>query len=200
MIAGPGSSRRTGAGAMLVIVTVAAAALTGCAAGQRAATIEQSTVIDGVNATVGDIGLRAVTVVAPPSAASYAKGEDAVLQLLIVNSGQQADQLLGVSSPAASSVKLYPTLAGVPTASASASSTSAPAQKFAVGANAQVPIGFAATDKAIVLTGLTAQLYPAQSIPITFQFASAGSVTFKVAVHLAAGPPSTPSMNISPSE
>jgi copper(I)-binding protein len=50
----------------------------------------------------------------------------------------------------------------------------------------------------IQLHGLAKQLFPAQTFPITFQFAKAGSVTFTISVHLAPGPASTPSIDIAP--
>ncbi len=53
-----------------------------------------------------------------------------------------------------------------------------------------VAIGYTSTEAAIVLKGLTGQLWPAQAINITFQFANAGSVTVDVPVQLAPLPPS----------
>ncbi|HEY7049978.1 MAG TPA: hypothetical protein VH373_22375 [Jatrophihabitantaceae bacterium] len=61
-----------------------------------------------------------------------------------------------------------------------------------------VSIGYTPDLPVIQLHGLAKELFPAQTIPITFRFASAGSVTFVIAVHLAPGPPSTPSVDVAP--
>lgn len=61
-----------------------------------------------------------------------------------------------------------------------------------------VSIGYTPDLEVIQLHGLTKQLFPAQTFPITFKFEKAGSVTFTVAVHLAAPPSSRPSIDISP--
>jgi periplasmic copper chaperone A len=163
----------------VAVATGALLALGGCAAGQRAQTAEETPVVDGVVADAGAMALRAVAVAAPPSGGSYAKGGDAPLQLVIVNNSRNDDRLVRVTTPAAADVQLSPTTLNVPALQARS-------------------IGFTDSEPAIQLHNLTQQLFPAQSFPITFQFAAAGSVTFSIAVHLAAGPPSTPSINVSP--
>jgi copper(I)-binding protein len=59
-------------------------------------------------------------------------------------------------------------------------------------------IGYTPDLPVIQLHALTQQLFPAQTLPITFQFANAGSVTFTIAVHLAAGPATRPSIDVAP--
>jgi len=59
-------------------------------------------------------------------------------------------------------------------------------------------IGYTPDLPVIQLQSLTRGLFPSQAFPITFQFAKAGSVTFTVAVHLASGPATTPSIDIAP--
>ncbi|HEY3632593.1 MAG TPA: hypothetical protein VGL21_16940 [Jatrophihabitantaceae bacterium] len=61
-------------------------------------------------------------------------------------------------------------------------------------------IGYEPDQKVIQLHGLTKQLFPAQTFPITFTFEHGGSVTFTVAVHLASPPASRPSVDISPTD
>lgn len=163
------------------VVACAAAllALAGCAAGQHAQTAEETPVVDGVAADAGPVALRAVTV-APPKTGSWAKGGDAPLQLVIVNNSRLDDQLSSVSTPVASDVRISPTTLNLPGGQARS-------------------IGFSADMPMIQLHDLHQQLFPAQSFPITFHFAKAGSVTFSIAVHLAPGPSTTPSLNISPS-
>lgn len=135
--------------------------------------------VDGVAADAGPVALRAVTV-APPKAGSWAKGGDAPLQLVIVNNSRNTDQLTSVTTPVASDVRLLPTTLNLPGGQARS-------------------IGYTAGMPMIELHDLTQQLFPAQSFPITFHFANAGSVTFSIAVHLAPGPSTTPSLSISPS-
>lgn len=129
--------------------------------------------VDGVAADAGPVALRAVAV-APPNAGSWAKGGDAPLQLVIVNNSRNSDQLTSVTTPVASQVQLSPTTLNLP------------------GGQAR-PVGYSASMPSIELHNLSQPLFPAQSFPITFHFANAGSVTFSIAVHLAPGPSSTPS-------
>jgi copper(I)-binding protein len=206
--AAPGSARRLGIG---VAVAVAALALAGCAAGQHAPTSNEVPVVDGVSADAGPIALRAVTVAAPTQG-SYPADGDATLQLVIVNDGHDPDRLVGVRTPQANEVRLFANAAdadaasaAAPTSSASAepsssaaSSPSAPStlESLDLPAGRAVSIGYSPDLAVIQLHGLTSALFPAESFPITFQFAGAGTVTFTVAVHLAPGPSTTPTENI----
>ena len=47
----------------------------------------------------------------------------------------------------------------------------------------------------MTLTGLTADLFPAQSVPVTFTFASGASVTVVLAVQLSSEAPSAPTVS-----
>jgi copper(I)-binding protein len=204
-----------------------------CAAGKHAPTAEESPAIDGVGAGIGSMLLREVAVAAPPNGISYAKGDAAVLRVVVVNNGQSDDQLTSVTSSAAAGVSEYPSLAdaaAVVSASASASfgpsssavgtsptttpttsdassastSTSASASASAsasthssaasgaaltpvtVPAGGRMAFGINGTDRVLVLTGLTGTLFPAGTIPVTFTFAKAGSVTVDVPVQITA--------------
>ena len=167
-------------------------ALGGCAAGEHAQTAEETPVIDGVAADAGPMALRAVAVT-PPAGGSYAKGGNAPLQLVIVNDSTATDQLVRVTTPVASDVRLFAN-------AAAATDTTAPAapQSLSFPRGQATSIGFADSEPVIQLQKLTQQLFPAQSFPITFEFATAGSVTFSIAVHLVPGPSSTPTLNVSP--
>jgi copper(I)-binding protein len=211
--AAPGSARRLGIG---VAVAVAALALTGCAAGQHAPTANEVPVVDGVSADAGPIALRAVTVAAPTQG-SYPADGDATLQLVIVNDGHDPDRLVGVRTPQANEVRLFANAAdadsasaAAPSSSASAEPSSGPSSSAASSPSAPstpesldlptgraVSIGYSPDLAVIQLHGLTSPLFPAESFPITFQFAGAGTVTFTVAVHLAPGPSTTPTESIS---
>jgi copper(I)-binding protein len=209
--AAPGSARRLGVG---VAVAVAALALTGCAAGQHAPTANEVPVVDGVSADAGPIALRAVTVAAPTQG-SYPADGDATLQLVIVNDGHDPDRLVGVRTPQANEVRLFADAADADAANAAAPSSSASAEPSSSAASSPsspsapsslesidlpagraVSIGYSPDLAVIQLHGLASALFPAESFPITFQFAGAGTVTFTVAVHLAPGPSTTPTANI----
>ena len=192
MIAGSASSRRVS----VRVAALAAGALLmlgGCAAGQDAQTAEESPVVDGVSANVGDIALRAVAV-APPQNNSHPKGGDATLQLVIVNGGGSDDQLTGVSTLAATQVRIF--------ANQQAASPGSPTtiSRVNLPAGLAVPFGYSPDQPVIQLHDLTEQLFPAQTIQLTFQFGKAGMVTFTAAVHLAPGPSTTPREDVRPTE
>jgi copper(I)-binding protein len=212
VIAGWAGSRRVGVG--IALAASALLVLGGCAAGQDAQTAEETPVVDGVSANVGDIALRAVAVAAPPDK-NYAQGSDATLQLVIVNGGATDDQLTGVTTPAAAEVRMFAAgSAASPGAASSPASTptspmptstpptSSPETISEVNlpAGRAVPVGYSPDQPVIQLHNLTEQLFPAQTIELTFQFGSSGAVTFTAAVHLTEGPSTTPSVNVSPTQ
>jgi copper(I)-binding protein len=193
---------------------IAALALTGCAAGQKAATAVETPVVDGNSVNVGPISVRAASVGAPTQN-SWATGSDVPLQMFIINEGTTSDQLVSISTPSAKSVAFYSSVtasgatagpeadAGTDTASAASSapstqdlgqltgepaSPSSTVTSISLPSGKSVPIGQAPTDQAVVLHGLTSALFPAQTISLTLQFAKAGAVTFPVAVHLTTSP------------
>jgi copper(I)-binding protein len=90
------------------------------------------------------------------------------------------------------------------TGSGSGTSTAPPApptvKSIDLPAGDHTLIGYEPDQKVIQLHGLTKQLFPAQTFPITFTFEHGGSVTFTVAVHLASPPASRPSVDISPTD
>lgn len=82
----------------LGIAATAAVLLSGCAAGQHAATANELPGIDGTEADAGTMAVRAIAF-APPSGDSYSKGTDVPLEFVLVNTGRVEDKLLSVSSP-----------------------------------------------------------------------------------------------------
>ncbi len=81
-----------GASALLGIV--------GCGAGQVAQTAEMPPAVNGNSGQAGDLKLRNVLVAFPESGEPYEQGDEAPLLLSIVNTGTEADELVGASSPA----------------------------------------------------------------------------------------------------
>ncbi len=143
----------------VVSVLVAVLALSGCAAGQVSQTADQVASVDGANGTVGYMGVRNV-LLATTTGSDYAKGASAPLELWVSNTGIQPDTLTGVTTPAAASVEIN----GVATI---------PGQTLK---------DFTGNRSTITLKGLTSKITYGQSVPVTFAFASAGTVTVNVPI------------------
>ena len=194
--------------------------LTACAAGEHAQTVEQTPSIDGVQAEAGDLAIRAAGIAAPESGASYAKGSTAQLRMVIVNRGAKADKLVSVASPVAGGSQFSAgsgasTAAGSgsptdasPWASSSASGTdsetsacgspsaSAPSTPIELPSRGSVQIGIGEGGPSVTLTGLTTDLFPSQSVPVTLTFSSGASVTFTVAVQLTGEATTAPTVSV----
>ena len=169
--------------------------LAGCAAGQVTSTAEIVPVIDGALATVSTMDLRAIAV-PPPTDRSWAEGSSAPLQMFLINNSATPDQLVRVSTNRSASVQVL-AQGGV---EASAASSAQQAQSIDVPGDESVSVGFDPGNPQVVLTGLTENLFPAQTISVTFQFAKAGSVTTNVPVRLTSPPSSPPIINATPAE
>jgi copper(I)-binding protein len=84
-----------------------AAVLTGCGAGQITQTDTQTASINGANGTVGSMAVRNVQLAFPSDQqGTYAPGSSARVIVTIVNTGLTADQLVKITSPAATSVTI----------------------------------------------------------------------------------------------
>lgn len=169
--------------------------LAGCAAGQVTSTAEIVPVVDGALATVSTMDLRAIAV-APPTDRSWAEGSSAPMQMFLINNSATPDQLVKVSTDRSASVQVL-AQGGV---QASAASSAQQAQSIDVPGDESVSVGFDPGNPQVVLTGLTENLFPAQTISVTFQFAKAGSVTTNVPVRLTSPPSSPPIINATPAE
>jgi copper(I)-binding protein len=90
------------------------------------------------------------------------------------------------TTPPASAGEIVPGNSAAPGASSAASQTaiSIPPQR-------RVSWGVPEATGALLLTGLREKLYPASTIPITFTFADAGSITVAVPVQLSSSPNSS---------
>jgi len=206
----------SGAAGMLLV--------TGCAAGQQAQTIEQTPSIDGVQAEVGDIAIRAAGIAAPESGASYPKGSDAPLRMVIINRGATTDKLVSVTSTmaggatfsagsssssagsgetassASDSSSASPSASDsspAATASGAPSSSSSPAENTPIelAGRQAVQIGTGSGGPTVMLTGLTTDLFPSQPVPVTLTFQSGASVTLTVAVRLTSEVPTAPTVS-----
>jgi copper(I)-binding protein len=202
--------------------------LSGCAAGQIAQTAQEQPTLDAVHAHVGSIQLTAY-LQAPDGVPCYLPGSAVPLALVLVNSGQNPDNLASITSSrfsastvaanSADAAKVVSSAAGT----GSCGGTAAPASPAGGGGNpaglpqptsvptltagSSVQLGIndsgqdLSANPVVILEGLQGgPLYPGQSVPMTFTFAKAGSVSVTVPVHLSLVPhdasvpalPSTP--------
>lgn len=131
----------------------------------------------GTNGQVGPILLRSVHVEAPPQV-SYPPGTDARLWFTVLNEGAETDQLVSLTSPAATRIDLHwdrgcdgraEMIPGLPVR---------PAER-AVGDHQGAP-PFDAYHARLV--GFTREVLAGTTIRVTFDFAGAGPVTLGVTV------------------
>ena len=153
--------------------------ISGCAAGQRAQTANEYSVVGGTTATIGAMGIRDAGISAPKVAAGYVSGANVTLTMTVVNIGDSADSLVSVTSPNAASATLAGPKSAAPTSAAAAASA-----PIVVPANGAVPIGQGAGSGTITLTKLKYRLVPGESVPVTLTFQSAGAVTVMMPVML----------------
>ncbi len=202
MFAHPVTVRRLG-----IAVTAFVALLTSaCAAGQHASTAEQLPSLDGANGSVGSINLRGIAIEAPSgTTAYYPVGSDLAVKLVLVNNGTRGDRLISISSPAVTDWGSFATTSDASAVIEAHSSPSAspsktrsgranpsgttiplptPAQSIAIDAGSRTSWGTPESKGALLLTHTTKPLYPGATIPLTFQFENAGSVTLAVPIAL----------------
>lgn len=143
---------------VVVAVLASALALTGCASGKIAQTAQQVSAVSSGNGKIGDIDVLNVQFQTPDSAA-YPKGGTAPLQIWVSNDSINADTLTQVTTSAASKVEIQGTAT--------------------VQAHSLEDFG---TKYKITLTGLTAPISYGVSVPVTFTFRTAGTITINVPV------------------
>jgi len=83
------------------LALAAALVLAGCGAGQIAQTAGQEPAVNGAYAQAGPLAIRDAALQFPSNGQAYTAGSSAALMLTIVNETGQDDELLGVSSDAA---------------------------------------------------------------------------------------------------
>ncbi|MCA1673545.1 MAG: copper chaperone PCu(A)C [Actinobacteria bacterium] len=169
---------------------VVALAASGCAAGQVTQTDAQVASVNGAMADLGPIALRDVVLAYPggENVFGYEPGDDVPLLLTIVNSGDQADELVSVTTPAASEVVIEGTTT-IPGSFAvtsvddagTAGELRSPTPSAAIPLNpADPPLAFGELN--ITLTGLTGPIRPGLPTFITFRFRDAGPVELRVPI------------------
>ena len=156
--------RRVLAPTTMALFVAASLALSGCAAGQYSQTADQVAAIDGANGVVGEISVLNARL-APTEREFYAEGSDARLLLWISNDGLQADTLDSITTSAAESVEIT-------------GDSTVPGQTLT---------DFATEDGIeVTVTGFVADQYYGVSIPMTFSFANAGSVSLNIPIEVPA--------------
>jgi copper(I)-binding protein len=91
--------------ATMGVLLLSPVVLSACSAGQVTQTATQERDKIGAQAQVGDITIREGQLAAP-STGSYEQGEDAQLQLALVNGGTESDTLVGVDGKGFSSAEI----------------------------------------------------------------------------------------------
>jgi copper(I)-binding protein len=155
--------------AALGVLLFSPVALTACGAGQITQTESQARDKTGPTAQVGDIVLRGVQL-AYPSGGSYDSGDDAELQLAIVNRGNEDDSLVDVSGDDFSRVRIT----GGGTAAGSGDSSSG-GPEVEIPAKSALYLG--REGPTVTLENLSESLTPGQTIELTLEFDKAGEVT-----------------------
>lgn len=192
--------------AMTVAALAAGAALvlTGCGAGQISQTAHQVAAVNGNTANVGKVALRDVRFLLPQTEEyQNAKGGKAVLAFSVANLGEaDPDELVSITAGDLGQVKINgkaeiqpqaALVAGLP-AKAKADDHGTPAKADEHGAATPdshgataAPAGEKAADPAaapllIEVTGLTKDVTPGLTYPVTFNFKKNGTVVVNVPV------------------
>ena len=154
--------RRALARTTMALVAAAALTVSGCAAGQVSQSANQVAAVDGANGAIGDLTVLNARL-APTEREKYPAGSDARVLLWISNGSINPDTLTGVSTPVAQSVKIS-----------------------GGGAIPGETLKDFATDKGATLTvtSFLQDQYYGVSIPMTFSFANAGTLTLNVPIEL----------------
>lgn len=162
--------------------------LTGCSAGQMTETDTQVAAIDGGNGEVNGLAIRDATLTFPPKDSAYPAGSSAPLRLVLSNEASTSDRLVQVTSPYAASAQLggKTDLPGRTSLHALGEPTSGSQQSTGQhpgGQNQPAPGGSADQPEVeITLNGLTQEIRPGVTVPVTFVFEKAGPVTVQVPI------------------
>ncbi|MEP7019985.1 MAG: hypothetical protein ABI808_05000 [Pseudonocardiales bacterium] len=211
MIAQPAIKRRIGIG---LVAVCAALLTSACAAGQQAQTGKIVPAVDATNGTIGDLQLYNVAIHSPNGPSYQAGDAAELQLVIVnvghaadtltnisspAASGYQvfatAAEASAAASPSASSSP-SDTASGSTSASGSGSASGSTSASGSSSAAAPTPptalqippdesLRLSITsDTAVLLVKLSKALFPGTSVPITFTFASAGSVTLTVPVQI----------------
>lgn len=173
-------ARRTGMGLSAGLVAAVALLTSACAAGQKSQTADVNESIDGTSVHVGAITLGGLAIQAP-KAVYYPTGSDVPVRVVIVNSGNKADKLTSITS---SSIAGWTTTG----AGATSTSTASGASSVTIGAGKRASFGVPDSKAVLQLSQIKSDLHPGSTVPLTFTFANAGTITVRVPVQLSSAP------------
>ncbi|WP_375497386.1 hypothetical protein [uncultured Jatrophihabitans sp.] len=215
MNAHPGAARRRRTAGLGAIAVAAALLTSACAAGRVAQTQNQRPSVSGVNADIGAISIRNLTVEAPPQGPSFPKDSALRLIAVFVNNGTASDLLTDISSASFTSWGAYssvtagdevvaaagstsptavPTAEPVPTSEAgsatSTPTTSTPqaSRTVRIPANGRTSYGVPDATGTLLALGTKTTIYPGSIVTMTLTFARAGTVTVRVPVNVTSDP------------
>lgn len=163
--------------ATMGVLLLSPVALSACSAGQVTQTATQERDKTGAQAQVGDISIRGAKL-ASPGVGGYETGDDAELQVALVNGGSAADTLVRVDGDGFTSAEIANTAARI---SSSTGSTAAQ-DRIEIPAGSSVFVGQDNSDYTITLSGLDEGLTTGQYLKVTFTFEKAGEVTLPITV------------------
>jgi copper(I)-binding protein len=163
--------------ATTVALLVPAVVLSACSAGQVTQTNTQERDKVGAMAQVGELTIRAVQL-ASPGENGYERGDDADLQMAVVNSSTEDDTLVDVSGEGFGDVEFD---AGS-TASGAGSSSGSSSSDEGIEIPAGSPVFVGGDEVGVTLTDLDDDLLTGQYLELTFTFENAGEITLPVTV------------------
>jgi copper(I)-binding protein len=174
--------------ATMGVLLLSPVVLSACSAGQVTQTATQVRDKTGAQAQVGDISLRQAELL-HPRGGSYERGDDADLQVAIINGGTEPDTLVRVGGDGFGSAEIQGPTTGTDTSSAASSSaatTTAPTSTASRSSVIEIPTGASifvgGSDYSITLKNLAEPLTTGQYLEVTFTFKNAGDVTLPVTV------------------
>ncbi len=174
--------------ATVSVLLVSPVALSACSAGQVTQTATQERDKTGAMAQVGGITVRAAQL-ENPGEGGYEAGDDAELRLAVVNSGQEADALVGIDGDGFGDVEIEGGDTGATTSPATGAGAGSGTTTGTSGGTAdeiEIPADttvFIDGDEAtITLTDLDEGLTVGQYLELTLTFEDAGEVMLPVTV------------------
>ena len=171
--------------ATMGVLLLSPVVLSACSAGQVTQTATQERDKVGAMAQAGDLTIRAVRLESPRGG-TYDSGDDAELQVAIVNAGDEPDALVGISGEGFGDVEFDSGSTATTSPSATPTPTATPGSRSSSDTEIEIPARatiFIGTDGAsVTLTDLEQSLTTGQYLELTFEFEKAGEVTLPVTV------------------
>jgi copper(I)-binding protein len=161
--------------ATMGVLLLSPIALTACSAGQVTQTATQERDKTGAQGQAGDISVRQAQLV-HPRGGSYERGDDAEVQVALVNAGSEADTLISVEGDGFDSAEIESS----GSSSGSSSSSSGSSDEIEIPAGQSVFIG--EDGFTVTLTGLDDDLHTGQYVDVTFVFENGGELTLPLTV------------------